>query len=677
MFKLLRYFSLTSLILIVVAALVLGELYRHVAVGNLAQVSERSNVALANALANVLKAEFAPLLDEKAAPEEGDRARIGRLHESVLKFVSSASVVKVKIYNVQGKTIYSSEASQIGEDKSANQGFRTALQGLPASEQSHRNKFSAFEQMIEDRDLISSYVPVAQTPSSNVYAVFEIYSDVTHLMRQVAETREKIMLGVALVLAVLYAVLFLIVRRADGIIRKQHQHQQRQEELLAASRTLLEQRVLDRTSQLEHANAKLTAEVDERRKTEQQLIEAKHMADEASKAKSQFLANMSHEIRTPMNGVIGMSELLLFRGRLDEEQRHCAETIRQSAEALMGIINDILDISKIEAGKLELEHIDFDLPATLAQVVDLHKPRASAKGFQISCDLADNVSKHFRGDAGRLRQVLNNLVSNAVKFTESGRVSIRATVERIGENYEAENHMFVCFEVTDTGIGIEPDVRRRLFAPFMQADESFARHYGGTGLGLAISRKLVEMMGGEIGVESKPGAGSKFWFTVCLELAKQPAAVEAAPAASPALAAAATGARVLLAEDDPVNQRVAMEMLQMLGYEPVLATNGQEVIRALDQQPYDLVLMDCHMPEMDGFAATDTIRRGEEAVAKAGIILPRLPIIAFTANAMQGDRERCLAAGMDDYLTKPFRMEALQEKLAHWLPGSSAYREAA
>jgi CheY-like chemotaxis protein len=273
--------------------------------------------------------------------------------------------------------------------------------------------------------------------------------------------------------------------------------------------------------------------------------------------------------------------------------------------------------------------------------------------------------------------VLSNLVSNAVKFTDSGHVRIRAAVERIGGRYEAENHMFVCFEVSDTGIGIEPDVRRRLFAPFTQADQTFARNYGGTGLGLAISRKFVELMGGDIGLESKPGAGSKFWFTVCLELAKHTIPADAIASAPQNGPPAATGTRVLLAEDDPVNQRVALEMLCILGYDAVLATNGHEVLRALDRQPYDLVLMDCHMPEMDGFAATETIRRGEDAVAKAGILLPRLPIIAFTANAMHGDRERCLAAGMDDYLTKPFRMEALVETLSRWLPGTGTLRKAA
>lgn len=672
-FRLLRYFSITSLISIVAVALVLGELYRHIALGNLLQMGERNNIALTRALSNILRPEFEPLLDAGASSSaQADTQPMERLHAAVLQHTRGLSVVKVKIYNARGKTVYSSEARQIGEDKSANQGFKTAIQGQPASEITHRDSFSAFEQTIENRDLISSYIPVT-SGSSGVYAVFEIYDDISVLMQQVSNTRRQIMLGVALALAGLYGILFMIVLRADGILRRQHVLQRQHETELEVARNLLEQRVQERTAELEHANARLTDEITERRKTEQQLLEAKHVAEEASKAKSQFLANMSHEIRTPMNGVLGMAELLSVRGNLSEEQRHCIETIRQSGEALMGIVGDILDISKIEAGRLELDHTDFDLRAMVAQVVDLHTPKAAAKGLYVEQALSQRLPQHFRGDPGRLRQVLNNLVSNAVKFTDSGHVRISANLQRMGGRYEFENRVFLIFEVSDTGIGIDPDSRRRLFAPFTQGDETYARKFGGTGLGLAISKQLIEMMGGDMGVESKPGEGSRFWFTVQLEYAGQvkPEVDTAAESDSEAL----HRARVLLAEDDPVNQAVALKMLGLLGCETQQVENGREVIQALKTSTYDLVLMDCHMPEMDGFAATAAIRRDEAEFAREGGAMPqRIPIIAFTANAMQGERVRCLAAGMDDYLTKPFRMEALKAMLLRWLPTSATTR---
>jgi CheY-like chemotaxis protein len=286
--------------------------------------------------------------------------------------------------------------------------------------------------------------------------------------------------------------------------------------------------------------------------------------------------------------------------------------------------------------------------------------------LQIECALPANLPQHYRGDPGRLRQVLNNLLSNAVKFTDAGHVRVRATVERIGGRYQVENHQFLCFEVSDTGIGIEPDVRRRLFSPFMQAEQTFARTYGGTGLGLAISRKLVELMGGDIGVESTPGAGSKFWFTICLETAQPLAQVTPDVAAPETVASAALGMRVLLAEDEPVNQQVAKEMLRLLGCETTVVANGTDALAAHVHGVYDLILMDCHMPGMDGFAATAAIRRAEAAAHKDGEPPRRVPIIAFTANAMQGDRERCLAAGMDDHLSKPFRLDTLKSTLERW-----------
>ena len=587
----------------------------------------------------------------------------------------------------------------------------------------------------------------------------------------------------------------------------------------------------------------------------QALIQARNEALQAASAKSAFLATMSHEIRTPMNGVIGMTELLL-ESELSTDQRDMADTIQHSGEALLTIINDILDFSKIEAGKLDLDSLDFDLRVSVEEVLALLAERAQAKGLELIGLVAAGLPASLRGDPGRLRQVLTNLVGNALKFTEHGEVAVQVTVVD-----DTEERVLVRFDITDTGIGLTHEQQGRLFQPFSQADDSTTRKYGGTGLGLAICKQLIECMGGEIGVDSQPGKGSRFWFTVTLgkspdALVERPrreslqgiriclvddngtnrtvlqhyvgawgmpyclaengaqalrvlrAAVETGHPCAVALldmhmpemnglelarhlqadpllattklvlltslglqgeAKAATEAgfaayltkpirqsqlfdclamvlgkmeereqvdgrsqglgvrsegqeadlsetpdslpltpdalvthhtlaavkershvRLLLAEDNPVNQKVAAQMLKKLGYRVDVAGNGREAVEALERMPYHLILMDCQMPDMDGYAATREIRRREAKAVKSkelgeqeslqselslltphsSLLTPhvsRIPIIALTANAMKGDRERCLEAGMDDFLAKPVKLEHLKSALAQWL----------
>ena len=385
---------------------------------------------------------------------------------------------------------------------------------------------------------------------------------------------------------------------------------------------------------------------------ERALRDSETKALEVARAKSEFLANMSHEIRTPLNGVMGMVNLL-GESTLDKDQRQYLEMIRTSADALLTIVNDILDFSKIEAKKLNLEKIDFELKPAVEDIRQILSFAATHKGLVFECQYDQNLTKYITGDPTRLRQIILNLASNAIKFTDKGSVIIG--VKEVLRNSEKVK---LKFTVTETGIGIPSSAVKNLFQSFSQVDASTTRKYGGTGLGLSICRQLVEMMGGEIGVNSTEKVGSEFWFTITAPIVsflKDDRSVKI-----DFKNATQKKWRILIAEDNTVNQMIVKSMLQKPGHIVTIVANGKEAVDALSIAPYDVVLMDCQMPEMDGFEATKQIRAANNN-------WKQIPIIAMTANAMAGDRERCIAAGMNDYVSKPMRVEdlltALQKNL--------------
>jgi len=408
-------------------------------------------------------------------------------------------------------------------------------------------------------------------------------------------------------------------------------------------------------NETEDLNEELSTEIEQRKRIEKELQKAKEAAEAASKTKSEFLANMSHEIRTPMNGILGTLQLLQG-SELTESQLEYVGIAYNSSEALLSLLNDILDFSKIEAGKLKLEYIPFNLQNLIKELTVLLKQKADERQVELLTEVDPEIPVIIKGDSVRIRQIFANLMTNAIKFTQKGTVTVKARVLE-----KSEKTVRLRLEIQDTGIGIAEEAQRKLFNSFTQADGSTTRKYGGTGLGLAIVRQLVTIMRGRLGVDSEENKGSCFWAEITFEI---PSDIEIEKPQQPVTEVVETlEGKALLVEDNPVNQIIARKMLEKVGMTYEVVNNGEEAISRLKlKHDFNLVLMDCQMPVMDGYEATKELRDLEDNNG-----LSRLPVIAMTANAMEGDKDKCLAAGMDDYVSKPVNQKALKETLAKWL----------
>ena len=578
--------------------------------------TELGNHTLTNVFVNDIYPDLKGYLKlERVASEKIDEpldlSASGLINKRVLQFIKGTDILKVKIYNSNGITVYSTKLDEIGNDYSGRPAFRAAMNGKLTSEHSSRENYNAFGRTYQHIDVVASYVPI-KVGSGKIVGVAELYIDRTKSIERARIVTKKLFLWLPVISVIVFLLLLSIVWYAETERKAQNS-------------------VLDLKNK--------------------ELELAKEKADQASKAKSEFLAIMSHEIRTPLNGVIATLSLIDRKG-LPTESAELVDTAMHSSEVLTSVINDILDYSKIEASKLELNNRAICLVDLVAQVVNNYRGQIEDKGLEFRVETSGIGGLHVKADPVRIKQILNNYINNACKFTTQGFIGLKAELLDDGK---------IRFSVSDSGIGIDKNGQECLFQDFSQVDTGTSRNFGGTGLGLSICKKLAALMNGEVGVVSEKGKGSTFTVTLDLE-ETEPVEVKDSAPNELGQALSRFHFHILIVEDNKVNQLLARKLLDMIGFSHATVENGKDCLVYLDSNPVDLVLMDCHMPVMDGFDATRALR-------KSGF---EKPIIALTANAQESDRLECIAAGMNDFLSKPFRKQDLEAILYANLVGRGA-----
>ncbi len=594
-------FALIGGLTLGLAAWLMVEIDRTSSDADVSSWAEANNVSLTQTIANSIWPAYADHLDSagRSDPETIRRsAATKRLLRDIENLVAGLDVLKVKLYETGGKTSFSTQLSQIGADYATNERFLIAKGGGNASKLELREKFGAIAGPMNDRWVLSSYIPVVRAADKELLGVAEIYRDVTALREVAGLRRQERAALIGSCLLGVFGLLVGLVWRSDRQITRYHR------------------RELDLVAAAAEANAK-------------------------NDAKTRFVANLSHEMRTPLNGVLGMANLLA-KSALKEKQKNQVETIRRSGTELLSLIDGLLDVANAESGELRLESSDFEIDNLISETIEEFHPAVAEKKIGLSVQLEGDRGVQALGDRMRLRQVISSLVDNAVKFTARGHVEVVADVRK-----NDDFRVTLKIAVADTGIGIAEDLRSRIFDPFFQADALGSRHYGGAGIGLSLAKEIVQAMGGSIGFESPNGNGARFWIEVPLSLADRGCQRNDDPVRD--VSVDPDSARILLAEDNPVNREVMIDHLQALNYRADFVVDGAAAVSAWEKGSYELILMDIQMPGVDGLEATRVIREKERAVGREPV-----RIVAVTANTRDSDREACLEAGMDDFLGKPF-----------------------